>query len=297
MDESRFIESFDGTRIAYRAYGKGSPAVFLSNGIGCNQVFLDYLIRDLASHYRTVVWDYRSHVDSDVPEDRRAVSMDCFMRDMQAAMDAAGVKRAVLGGFSMGVQVSLEFLSRFPERAEGLLLLCGTYEHLMRSFFYVGPLLDAVFPLLLYGMEHNPERVQAVWTHIFSQPWVFQVARQFVFNRDAVKQSDFDRYQPHIANIDVQSFLHTCYNIGRYSSKDVLSDIRMPTLVVAGEKDNFSPLSVCRRMHEQIQDAEWMLVEGGSHGSLIEFPERINERVLDFMSRHFGNGKGRRSGR
>ena len=107
MLESAYTTSFDGTRIAYRVYGNGSPTVFLSNGIGCNQTFFKYLIPALAEHYRVVAWDYRGHVDSDIPSDGRNLTVDCCVQDMLTVMDTVGFEKAVVGGFSMGVQVSL----------------------------------------------------------------------------------------------------------------------------------------------------------------------------------------------
>ena len=287
MEESRFTTSFDGARIAYRVYGEGSPTVLLSNGIGCNQVYLDYLIRDLQKHYRTVIWDYRGHVDSEKPSDAKILTIDCFMRDMLAVMEAAEIGDAVLGGFSMGTQVCLEFYSRFPERVLGLLALCGPYEHPLKTFFHVGPLADALYPLLLREVNRNPERAQRVWSFMLSGPWVFSVARLLVLNRKAVKREDFERYRPHIANMDILTFFQTGACFGQHTAKSVLPRIDVPTLVVAGDEDNFTPVSVCRRMYEMIPTAEWYLVKGGSHGSLIKFPDEINSRVLKFMARHF----------
>ena len=43
--ESRYVTSFDGARIAYRVFGAGEPTVLISNGIGCNQAFMEPLIQ------------------------------------------------------------------------------------------------------------------------------------------------------------------------------------------------------------------------------------------------------------
>lgn len=287
MTESQFTRSFDGTRIAYRTYGNGSPTILLSNGIGCNQVYLEYLIGDLEKHYRVVVWDYRGHVDSDTPTDLRNLTVDCCVQDVLAVMNAAEIDQAVVGGFSMGVQVSFEIYAQLTERVSGILALCGPYENPLRTFFYMGPLVNAVFPAFVSGVRRHRKLVQKVWRAVLSGPWVFPAAKLLVFNAKAVKRDDFERYRPHIANIDVVTFLQTAVYLSKHSAAGVLPRIEVPTLVVAGTKDNFTPLSVCRRMYEMIPGAEWFSVEDGSHGALIEFPEIIGNRVLQFLTRHF----------
>ena len=287
MEESRFTTSFDGTRIAYRVYGEGSPTVLLSNGIGCNQVYFDYLIRDLRHRHRVITWDYRGHVDSEIPANAKNLTVDCYLEDMLAVMEATETETVVLGGFSMGVQVNFEFFRQHRDRVLGILALCGPYENPLKTFFYVGPIVSQLFPLLLQGARRSPALVGKVWKAILSGPWVLPAGKLFIFNRKAIRRSDFERYQPHIANIDVVTFLQTGAYLSQHSARDVLPTISVPTLVVAGTKDNFTPIFICRRMYEMIPTAEWFPVKAGSHGALIEFPELINERVLVFMEEHF----------
>ena len=287
MEESRFTTSFDGTRIAYRVYGEGAPTVLLSNGIGCNQVYFDYLIRDLSDRYRVLAWDYRGHVDSDTPADMRNLDVDCCLQDMLAVMEATETGSVVLGGFSMGVQVNFEFYNQHPDRVLGILALCGPYENPLKTFFYLGPIANRLYPLFLHGARRRPKSVGKIWKAILSGPWVLPAGKLVIFNRKAVRREDFERYQPHIANIDVVTFLQTGAYLQQHSAREVLPRIKVPTLVVAGTQDNFTPISVCRRMYEMIPGAEWFPVKGGSHGALIEFPELIDERVLEFMGEHF----------
>ncbi len=75
----------------------------------------------------------------------------------------------------------------------------------------------------------------------------------------------------------------SCFFLSRYRGT-----VRVPTLVVAGEKDNFTPLSSLRRLRDGIPGAEYYEVPGASHAGLVEFPDEINARVVAFMTQHFG---------
>jgi pimeloyl-ACP methyl ester carboxylesterase len=288
MPESQFVTAEDGARIAYRVYGAGEPTVLLSNGIGCNQAYVDHLIRDLAQRHRTVIWDYRGHVDSDPPADPRELTVEVCLQDLHAVAQAIGAERTVLAGFSMGVQIGLEYLHRHPQGICGFLALLGTYEYPLRSFFHMGRLGERVVPGLLRAVRSQPELMQRVWSTVLSGPWVFPAAQLLVLNRKAARRDDFESWRRHLAGTRVETFLQLGIYLGAHSAAHALeAAARIPCLIVAGDRDNFTPIRVCRRMHERIPGSEWVEICGASHGGLFEFPEQINPRVLEFMQRHF----------
>lgn len=289
--ESQFAIAPDGARIAYRVYGAGEPTVLLSNGIGCNQAYVNHLIRDLAEHYRTVIWDYRGHVDSDLPADPRDLTVEVCLRDMRAVAQAIGGERTVLAGFSMGVQIGLEYLHRYPQGICGFVALLGSYEYPLRSFFHMGRWGERIVPVLLSAARSRPELLQPIWSALLSGPWVFPAAKLLVLNPRAARREDFESWRRHLAQLQAETFLQLGVYLGAHSAAHALPRAAsLPCLIVAGERDNFTPLEVCRRMHQLIPGSEWVEVSGASHGGLFEFPERINPRVLEFMQRRFASG-------
>lgn len=286
--QSQFVESFDGARIAYRIYGAGEPTVLLSNGIGCNQAYVDHLIRALAQRYRTVIWDYRGHVDSDPPADPRELTVEVCLKDMRAVAQKLDSRRVVLAGFSMGVQIGLEYLHRHPEDIAGFMALLGTCEYPLRSFFHLGRLGEWIVPGLLAAVRRQPDLLKKAWTAVLSGPWVFPAAQLLVLNPKAARRDDFESWRRHLAQIDVETFLQLSVYLGAHSAAHALPRAAtLPCLIVAGDRDNFTPIRECRRMHARIPGSEWVEVHGASHGGLFEFPELINPRVLDFLQRHF----------
>jgi len=286
--QSQYVESEDGCRIAYRVYGTGEPTVLLSNGIGCNQAYVDHLIRALAERYRTVIWDYRAHVDSDPPERLEDLTVETCLADMHRVAEAAGGERLVLAGFSMGVQIGLEYLARHPRGIEGFIALLGTYEYPLRSFFHMGRAGEWVVPGMLKLFGLGPKPLQAVWKAALAGPWTFPLGKLLVLNPKAAKREDFESWRRHLSDMDARHFLALGKSLSAHSAAHALSRLAgKPCLVIAGDRDNFTPLPVCRRLHEQVPGSEWFVIPGGSHGGLFEFPELVNPRVLAFMERHF----------
>src|SRR5262249_30792667 len=62
-----------------------------------------------------------------------------------------------------------------------------------------------------------------------------------------------------------------------------LKDIDVPTLIVAGENDQLTPLSLSHRMRDDIRGAELLLLPKGSHAGIIEHPELISLRLEKFL--------------
>ncbi len=76
----------------------------------------------LSDRYHVVAWDMRGHGRSDAPSDPALYTHEASIADMSAAMDAAGVERAAIGGLSLGGFLSLAFHMAHPERTTALLL-------------------------------------------------------------------------------------------------------------------------------------------------------------------------------
>ena len=57
----------------------------------------------------------------------------------------------------------------------------------------------------------------------------------------------------------------------------------MPTLIVSGERDGFTPAALSTEMHQRIPGAELMVVAGGSHTAPIERPGEVTQRITEFL--------------
>jgi pimeloyl-ACP methyl ester carboxylesterase len=113
----------DGHRIEYTEYGGGDRWVVLVHGQLMPRRMHQPLARALAgSGAHVVTVDLLGHGRSDRPEDPLLYSMTAFGEQVVALLDHLGVERAVLGGTSLGANVSLEAAVAAPERVQGLLL-------------------------------------------------------------------------------------------------------------------------------------------------------------------------------
>lgn len=114
---------FDGRRLAYTIHGDGERTTVLLPGLLLSQQMQFPLARELARlGNRVVTLDPLGHGRSDRPEDMWSYSMSCFAEQTVALLDHLGVERAIVGGTSLGANITLEVASLAPERLQGMVI-------------------------------------------------------------------------------------------------------------------------------------------------------------------------------
>ena len=110
--------SYQDTKVAYYSYGTGPEALVFIHGWTCDSALWEPQ-QPLFQKYRTVLVDSPGHGNSDAPVVE--YSTEYLARGIKAALDAAGIKRAVLVGHSMGGPKSTMLLRLFPELVKAIL--------------------------------------------------------------------------------------------------------------------------------------------------------------------------------
>ncbi len=122
-----FASSFDGTRVAFDVVGPEAPSIVLVHGWCCDRGYWDAQRDALAESFRVVTVDLAGHGDSGAS--RKDWTIAAFGCDVQAVVDALGLKHVLLVGHSMGGDVILEAARRLPGRVRALVWV-DTYRAL-----------------------------------------------------------------------------------------------------------------------------------------------------------------------
>ena len=113
----------DGQRLSYTVYGEGVRTVVLLPGLLLSQTLQAPLARSLASRgNRVITLDPLGHGASSRPRDQWRYSISAFADQTLALLDHLELDRAVVGGTSLGANISLELASRTPERLAGMVI-------------------------------------------------------------------------------------------------------------------------------------------------------------------------------
>lgn len=275
----------DGSPLFYESWGERgerSP-VLLCDGIGCDGYVWRYLRRDLADRFGLHP-HYRGHGRTAPPCDPRRVTIEDLADDVACVLDDALVDRAVLIGHSMGVQVALETYRRHAARVSGLVLLCGASSHPLRTFRGSATLED-LLPTIEKWIHRVPRVVNRLTRTLLPTRLAYEVASRLEIRRELVEPTDFMPYLEGMARIDSRLFVAMLSSAGQHSADDLLPDVKVPVLVVAGERDGFTPADRSRAMAAAIPGAELLEIPSASHTAPIERPHLVDSTIRDFVAR------------
>ena len=140
---------YEGHRITYDEFGTGDRVLVLVHGLLMNRRMFDRLASEVARRgNRIVCIDLLGHGRSDRPEDMRLYSMPLFARQVVALLDHLGLEQAVVGGTSLGANVSIEFAVRHPERTRGLFIEMPVLDNALAA---VAGIFAPMFLALRFG--------------------------------------------------------------------------------------------------------------------------------------------------
>src|SRR5205807_422929 len=97
-----------------------------------------------------------------------------------------------------------------------------------------------------------------------------------------------DDMAPHVAQfseLDLSVLWRIMAQMRKHSAAEVLPDVRVPVLILAGRKDVFTPLAVSERMHALLPDSELVVFPEGGHLLPLEEAAGIADAMVDFLSR------------
>jgi pimeloyl-ACP methyl ester carboxylesterase len=284
--QQRRLASFDGTELCYYTSGSG-PAVVLANGLGGPVGSYRHVLAELGRDYKILSWDYRGLYGSRRPENRRALGMDHHIRDMEFLMAAEGIEEAIVVGWSMGVQVGFEFYRRHPDQVAGLVMLCGVAGAPFRTI-RGGPLAGAVIPPLMDIGKRNARTIQSLSRTVGRWRGLVPLMQRAGLVAPSLDMDVFRDIVEDFAGMDMEVYCETLKQLGRHDASDVPRTIRVPTLLIAGDKDLMTPRSVTERIHSEIEDSRLVVVPGGTHYTPVEFPDEVRSELGTFLRRVVG---------
>jgi len=251
-------------RLAYTEYGTGDRAVVLTHGIMFTRRMHGPLARKLADDgYRVVTLDLLGHGESDRPVESWRYSMTAFAEQTVALMDHLEIDRAVIGGTSLGANVSLEVAVAAPERMHGMVVEMPVLDNAI-----VAGLLT--FAPLLFAARFLPVTVQGAAAAARLVPH----GNQWI---DVVTDTLDQKPQP------MAALLHGVL-FGRVAPpKSIRKQIEVPALVIGHQRDPIHPFGDADSLAADLPDAEFL--QARSPVELRFDPGRLTEAISDFVGR------------
>ncbi len=275
----RFCTTEDGVRLAYATMGAGPPLVKAANWLTHLEYDLESPVwrhwhRDLGRRFEVLRYDERGCGLSD--HDVDDFSVDVWVRDLEAVVDAAGWERFPLLGISQGGAVAIEYAIRHPERVSHLILY---------GAFVKGPLKRAILPEHIREAGLMPEIAELGWGR--QQPIFRQVfTMRFLPEGPPEAWTAFDALQTQTTSVrNAVRFLEA---FNAVDVEDSATQVTIPTLVVHARRELLIPIDEGIRIAGLIPDSRFVSLDSPNHLLLESEPAwpRFLEMVEEFFDTH-----------
>jgi pimeloyl-ACP methyl ester carboxylesterase len=277
-----YFRTGDRVRIYYEEHGSGTPLV-LAYGIGGNADLWDVNVEALATRYRVVLWEPRGHARSDSPADPARYSFHRWALDLRDLLDHLKIRRAHVGGLSLGAGIATRFTLLHPARVRSLLVTnSSSAAGLPLSVDNLVMRARSIQVTLEQGMDAMAE---------FSMSANPNVAARLAL--DPSSKEEFYAYYRRLTPVGYANALRALLAMDYIT--DRLPEIRVPTLLIGGDLDpSLGPMKV---MHKKVRGSRLVVLSPASHFANRDQPEAWNRAALDFLATVDAPKKSPRSGR
>ncbi len=236
----------DELNLYYEEFGRGETVLFLHSGFSRGLLAFSGQILPFSGGYRCLMPDFRGHgrtMCESLEWDSRIIA-----DDMAKFLDALGIEKAHLVGYSLGASVGFYMAAKYPDKVKSLITIGG-----------------GAYPRPDGAEDFLPEKLLEA------------NATDFI---EDMKARHYDAHQG-----DWQTYLRT--SIADWLNHPSLSDeewkaIKCPALFINGEHD---PYGTCTELQERVPQGEIYEVKGGGHRPHFvgEQIEEVNSRILNFL--------------
>lgn len=238
--------------------------VVLSHALGCDLTMWDALANRLAQDCRVIAYDHRGHGSSEAPEGM--YSMADLAADAAALLRELDTGPVVWVGLSMGGMAGQELALRHPSLVRALVLANTTsgYPDAAREAWR-----QRIVTVREQGVEAIADAV---------------MGRYFHDGFRAAHAATVARFRRRVTSTDAVGYAGCCNAVGTLDTTARLGDIAVPTLVIAGELDQGTPVAMARTLAAGIPGARLEILGQASHLAYVEQPEAFSQAVAAFIA-------------
>jgi pimeloyl-ACP methyl ester carboxylesterase/predicted glycosyltransferase len=279
-----FVER-DGVRLHYEVYGDGPQTlVFVPPWSIVHARVYKAQLPYFSERFRCITFDGRGNGQSDRPEPVEAYTLDNFVADLLAVMDATKAGEAILVGLSFGGMLACVVAAQHPQCVKAM-VLAGTAASIGPGNPYMTPQHFLSQPNDFEGwnkyskaqfLANYPDFAAFFTANIFSDP---HSTKQI---EDGVEWA-LDTTGDVLARTVQARAIPPGFDV----SEAMYRSISCPVLMIHGDDDHIQPYGRAQAVAEAT-GAELVTIQGGGHNPLGRYPGKCNALIVDFLDRRLG---------
>ena len=255
----------NGIDTHYTIDGEGQWLVF-SHSLASNVTMWEPQVKAFSKRYKVVCYDTRGHGQSSAPAG--AYTLDQLADDAKALLDSLGIKSCHWVGLSMGGMIGQTFALEYPGVFKTMTLADTTSRYPAELQATWQGRIDTATK---QGMEPIVQPTLERW---FTEPYRKSGAPVVGEIAQAIRVTP------------VPGFVGCCHAIPKINVSARLKEVKIPSLVIVGEQDPGTPVSMAREIHENLPGSELVILPSAAHLSNLEQPGAFNQALAGFLGRH-----------
>jgi pimeloyl-ACP methyl ester carboxylesterase len=253
---------YNGFRISYDEYGAGERPLVLIHGLLMNRRMFDRLGPAMAERgNRVITVDLLGHGRSERPADMSQYSMTFFARQVEALLDHLDLKNAVVGGTSLGANVTLELAYLEPKRVKGMMVEMPVLDNALLA-------AAVIFTPIMIGLRFGEPLLK-----------VFAAGARRIPRSNQLLDIGLDWIRQDPA--PSEAVLEGLFLGSSAPHRQFRVQMEQPTLVIGHHADPLHPFSDAGMLAEELPNAR--LIEANSILEWRITPQRLDGELARFL--------------
>lgn len=261
--------NINGTDIFYQEEGSGEETLVFAHGLLFSSEMFRNQIDHFKAHYHCISFDFKGQGKSGVSS--HGYDMDTLTQETLLILEHLKVKKFHFIGLSMGGFIGMRLALRNSHMLSSLIMLNTTAEEEPKENIPKYNKLNFVGRWFGLGLVANK---------------ILPIVFSLDFLNDPEKTAEKIKWKKYISSNHRKGIsLAVKGVIQRKGVIDEINKIRVPTLILAGEKDTATVPSKSVKMNELISGSELVTISGAGHSSTIENPQEVILSMEKFLQR------------
>jgi len=240
----------------YEVYGEGEPLILCHGWMDDCSIWKSQ-IEFFAKKYKVIVYDHRGHGKSDKPE--KNYSIQTLSNDLYSLIQKLNLEKIMIMGNSMGGMTAMVFALGHPDKVSKLVLVGTT----ARMAFSIRVQLWIMMHILPYESF-----ARGVIDYKYYEP-----SEQVI--KEAMERAlRTPKYAAHECSLEFTK---------NYDSRDRISKIKVPTLIIVGDKDKITPVEMSQHLSRKIEGSKLEIIPNSKHIPMIDKVKELNEITEKFI--------------
>jgi 3-oxoadipate enol-lactonase len=258
-----------GYRVYYEQRGNGEPVVLVHAGLQNHSMWQDQA-KALAKDFRVVTLDLPYHGNT-TGDDTAMLACDVI----KTVLDSLHVDKVAIAGLSMGAAITQDFLIAYPQRVKKAILFASGINGYEKKF----PLDSLSLSWYPRFSEALKMKDTARAARIFALAWA-----EGIDHRDSLaKPVSRSVYATTLATLRQHRLRDWPHLQNDPPAVERLSSIRVPLLIVYGDKDLPVVLSAGEYLEKQVPGAKRVVLKGAAHMVNLEREPEVTRLMRDFF--------------